>query len=242
MADMSSNVPRQQPIAPPKKKAAANVMSTFSIKQPMPLSCSGTYLVCPGDDSKQRMQAFDSQVRAMQAATRKWLDDLISKTPGMSYEMQNGLRSVFDMWSASGVSKAYPTWTAWSFQDWLKKTSKENPRRLKEYSDEVELLNNSLGGNSQMSASQSTSTSSKRSCRGTSFASSLGCANDAAVDNVAWGVAPYDGQVHWDPKEDCRFISEGIRVHGQSNIEVYFIPSCNKRVWFDRGPISIASP
>ena len=68
----------------------------------------------------------------------------------------------------------------------------------------------------------------------------LCCENVTPVDNVAWGVAPYDGQVRWDPTGDCRFISEGIVDDGHRYIEVYFIPSQDKRVWFDRGPISAA--
>lgn len=240
VAELSSNVLRQQPVTPPKKKAAANVMSTFSIQKPMPLSCSGTSFVCPGDDSKERIQEFDSQVRAMQAATRTWLEALISKTPGMSYEMQKGLREVFDMWRASGVSKSYPTWTAWSFQDWLKKSSRENPRRFKDHSNEVEFLNNHFGSNNQSSTSQGTSESPIGKCKQPLFSVSAGCVIDAVVSDVRWGVAPYDGQVLWDPTGDCRFISEGIVEDGQRYLEVYYIPSRGKRVWFDRGSISTA--
>lgn len=223
VSDLSSNTSRSQTRTTNSRKQGAvyDVMGSFTMTLTQ-RSCGGVSLSC-GDSVFEVDRRFRRRVAEMQNETEKRLKEILANDTHLSEEVKNSIRRFHHEWRIGGAYLRNSVWTAWGFGDWLNEHLKKNPGIPKADRDAIEVIQKGL--------SRSSDASSSGQC---------GCDNLAPVDNVTWGVAPYDGQVHWDPKGDCRFISEGIVEDGQRYLEVYYMPSCNKRVWFDRGPISIA--
>jgi hypothetical protein len=192
----------------------------------------------PGSIGGRSDEEFKFKLRLgeMRKQTFARIDKIIAKNPAQS----QAITALKFQWAHEHFYK-HPhilKWTATSFLDWLSKRLEKNSNMDQAARDVIEFLlkefpktGNSRGDISALSAGE---------CKMPNDLLSTKCNITSPISDVKWGVAPYDGQVLWDPTGDCRFISEGIVDDGHRYIEVYFIPSQDKRVWFDRGSISAA--
>lgn len=234
VTDLSSQVSRQQPVAPPKKKAAANVMETFTV--------TFAQVSSPGSIGGRTDEEFKFLLRL--GEMRKYTIDRIEKIVAKNPAQSQAITALKFQWLHEHFYK-HPhisKWTATSFLDWLSKRLEKNPNMDQAARAVIELLLKELSQSSspQNGSSQNgKSASSSGSCNMLLRSVSVGCANEAPVDNVAWGISPYDGQVIWDPSSDCRFEYVGSDEMFDHAIDIYHVEG--RLVWFDKGPVSVTA-